>query len=182
MTDLGIWIRKLIDFEKDAKKILGSHESSQHRIVTIEETYENLNVLNIKQDDLLRQGLRCVEVKVFRGAHVLAWAAMVDYMHEWLSLDGFKLLRQVRPKWKNVTSVDAIREYSDFQVIEALHDCGYCRNSMKKALHGLLSIRNECAHPSDYYPDLNATLGYISQLIIRFKTLEKNKRKFFPKP
>ena len=183
MTDLSFWIRNVIEFERDAKKILGKHESSKHRIVTLEDTYKELKALNIHQDDLLRQGLRCIEVNVFRGAHVLSWAAMADYIQEWLSLDGFQKLAQVRPKWKPITSVEELREqYPEYQIIEAFRDCDYCGKSMTKALHGLLSTRNDCAHPSDYYPDLNSSLGYISQLIIRFKTLEKKKKKLFPNP
>jgi hypothetical protein len=42
---------------------------------------------------------------------------------------------------------------------------------MMRTLHGLLSRRNECAHPSEYFPDLNMTLGYISDLIDRIKRL-----------
>ena len=42
-----------------------------------------------------------------------------------------------------------------------------------KALHGLLNKRNECVHPSDYYPDVNETLGFISELFTRAETLQK---------
>lgn len=41
-----------------------------------------------------------------------------------------------------------------------------------KALHGLLNRRNECAHPSEYFPDLNETLGYIGELFKRIKQLQ----------
>ena len=40
-----------------------------------------------------------------------------------------------------------------------------------RALHGLLDRRNECAHPSDYFPDLNMTLGYLGNLFDRVKRL-----------
>jgi hypothetical protein len=42
-----------------------------------------------------------------------------------------------------------------------------------KALHGLLNRRNECAHPSEYFPDLNQTLGYVSELFSRIEWLQK---------
>jgi hypothetical protein len=42
-----------------------------------------------------------------------------------------------------------------------------------KALHGLLSRRNECAHASDYFPDLNETLGYVVELFQRIAYLQK---------
>ena len=44
-----------------------------------------------------------------------------------------------------------------------------------KALHGLLNRRNECAHPSDYFPDLNETLGYLSELFQRIEYLERRR-------
>jgi hypothetical protein len=36
---------------------------------------------------------------------------------------------------------------------------------------GYLDRRNECAHPSDYFPDLNMTLAYITDLVDRIKRL-----------
>jgi hypothetical protein len=44
--------------------------------------------------------------------------------------------------------------------------------TQKKALHGLLNKRNECAHPSDFYPELNETLGYISELFQRIMQMQ----------
>jgi len=183
MTDLAGWITRFVGFEKQAKTILAKHESSLHRIVTVEDTYSRLNALTLRQDDLIRQSLRCVEVGVFRGAHVLSWAAVMDYLHEWLFLDGFKKILAVRPNWKGISTLEELRgNYSEFQIIDAFRDCGYCSKSMEKALKGLLGTRNECAHPSDYYPDLNTTLGYISEVIIRLEMLEKDKAKFFKSP
>uniref|UniRef100_UPI001C5BCF17 hypothetical protein n=1 Tax=Archaeoglobus fulgidus TaxID=2234 RepID=UPI001C5BCF17 len=64
------------------------------------------------------------------------------------------------------------REYPDFQIFEAAKDVGILNKSDMKTLQGLLSKRNECAHPSDYFPDLNETLGYISELLKRIKILQ----------
>ena len=41
-----------------------------------------------------------------------------------------------------------------------------------KSLHGLLSKRNECAHPSDYEPEFSETIGYVSELLNRIKKYE----------
>jgi hypothetical protein len=41
-----------------------------------------------------------------------------------------------------------------------------------KALHGLLNRRNECAHPSDYFPNFNETLGYLAELFQRVAFLQ----------
>ena len=39
-------------------------------------------------------------------------------------------------------------------------------------LHGLLTRRNECAHPSTYLPGLNETLGYIAETLNRIEYLQ----------
>ncbi|MHA1935807.1 MAG: hypothetical protein ACW99V_00995 [Candidatus Thorarchaeota archaeon] len=180
MNDLLKIIQRFIAFENDAKKLLASHESSLHRVITIEETYSKLTGLNLKQDDLFRQAIKCVEFQAFRASHVLSWAAMADYLEEWFALDNFETLLQKRPNWAPIQSVEDLQEnYPDYQLIEAFRDCGYCRKNMEKALKGLLAKRNECAHPSNYYPDLNTTLGYLSDLLIRLEMIEKKKKSFF---
>jgi hypothetical protein len=50
---------------------------------------------------------------------------------------------------------------------------GLCEKSERKALLGVLNKRNECAHPSDFYPGLNESLGYFSELLKRIETLRK---------
>ncbi len=66
-----------------------------------------------------------------------------------------------------------MREYvNEYQLVEACQDLGLSTKNEVKALLGLLNKRNECAHPSNYYPQLNETLGYISEVIQRIKTLQ----------
>jgi hypothetical protein len=60
-------------------------------------------------------------------------------------------------------------------LIDASHDLGLTRKNEVKALQGLLNKRNECAHPSNYFPQLNDTLGYISELLQRIATLQPKK-------
>jgi hypothetical protein len=55
----------------------------------------------------------------------------------------------------------------EFQLIEAARDLGLCTKTEAKALHGLLNKRNECAHPSNYFPSLNESLGYASEILQR---------------
>ena len=76
----------------------------------------------------------------------------------------------LRPKW-NLSAVEDLRDWGEFQVIEAGRDARLYSKTVMKALHGLLTRRNECAHPSDYYPDFNQTLGFISELFQRIELL-----------
>lgn len=165
-------ISKARTFEQEAHVILSVHEASISRIVLLEETYSQLSGLNLRQDEFIRQALRCVENRLFKAAHVMAWAGFMDFMEEKLSSDGLKKLGQVHPKWKGKT-MDELREIvPEYQLIEACQKVGLCNKNETKSLLGLLSKRNECAHPSNYFPGLNESLGYISELLRRIDLLK----------
>jgi len=73
-----------------------------------------------------------------------------------------------------VAAVEDLREVStEYARIEATKVLGLCSKTEMKAYHGLLNKRNECGHPSCYFPDLNETLGYISELLKRIADLQK---------
>lgn len=159
-------------FEAAARGILCRAEDSSARVITLDSSYKSLTGMSLKQDELFRQSLRCVENKLYRAAHVMAWAGLIDFAHEKLGEDGYQKLNAARPKW-SISSPEDMRQWSDYQVIEALRDVGLCRKAGMKALHGLLNRRNECAHPEDYHPGLNEALGYISELLQRLEALKK---------
>jgi len=167
-------LKKAKEFEKEAHKILGMHETAPSRIVLLDESYKKIQGLSVDQDELFKQALRCVENKLFRAAHVMAWAGMMDFLgNKLFSTKYLPELRKVRPNW-NVKNIEQLREEKpEYQIIEACHDVGLFGKTQKKTLHGLLSIRNECAHPSESFPDLNISLGYISNILQRIKLLQK---------
>ena len=159
--------RRTLRFRRQARAILATHESATSRIITLEDSYKQLKTLSVKQDDLFRQALRCVEHSLFRAAHVLAWAGLMDFFEEKIAKDQFKQLSQLKPNWK-LKSIEDLRDIgSDFQVVEAVRELGLCSKTEEKGLKGLLNKRNECAHPTDYSPGLNDTLGYISETLQR---------------
>jgi len=97
----------------------------------------------------------------------------MDFLEEKLAMDNFVRLNKVREKWK-VRSVDNLREnHSDYQIIGAVQALDLCTENEEKALKALLTQRNESAHPSDYEPELNETLGYVSQILKRIGTFQK---------
>ena len=148
------------------------HETSKSRVVVLEDTYRKLAGLSLRQDELFTQALRCTENNLFRAAHVMAWAAFVDFFEQKLASDGFNKLKAARPNW-NFSTIEELREaYPEHQLIDVGRATGLCSKSQTKALHGLLNRRNESAHPSNYEPDLNVTLGYISELLQRLETLK----------
>ena len=169
---------RVTSFETEAHKILGRSESAKKsRIVVLDESYGKLDKLSVKQDDMLRQSLRCIENDVYRAAMILAWAALADYLQEYTARDGFAALNAARPKW-NVKTLEELREnYTEYHIIDAMHAARQLSKGEKKGLHGLLNRRNECAHPSDYFPDLNEALGYFSEVIKRMSDHQKRMAK-----
>lgn len=175
MTDAeGIvrrYLRRVEAFGSAAHEMLATHESAPSRVVLLNETYADLAKLSVRQDDLLRQSIRCVEEGLFRAAHVMAWAGLMDFLEEKLASDGLRRLRAIRTKWK-ARNVEELREnVPESQIVDVARELNLCSKSQAKALHGLLNKRNECAHPSDYYPGYNETLGYISEVIKRIDLL-----------
>lgn len=172
-TQIKKVISRAKEFELEAARILSTHESSRARTITIEQTYSELGGLSLKQDELLRQSLRSIEYSLFRAAHVLSWSAMMDFLEEKLAEDNFQKLQGQYPKWR-VGSVEQLREMApDYQVIEAVRKVGLCSRTEEKALKGLLNKRNECAHPTEYYPRMNESLGYISEILQRIKQFQQ---------
>jgi len=85
----------------------------------------------------------------------------------------FKKLKVVRTKW-NASSLDELREeVSEFQIIEACKDLKLINKSEMRILHGFLSKRNLCAHPSDFFPNFNQTLGYMADILNMIKNFQK---------
>lgn len=163
---------RIADFEVEARTVLGTHEATPERVITLEQSYTALSELSIDQDELFREALRAVELGLFRAAHVLAWAGFVDFLHNYL-WDNFDTeLGIERPKW-SISSAEEFRDHADYGVIETGKVVKAYSNTLMKALHGLLNTRNECAHPSDFFPDLNDAVGYVSSLVKRVDHLQK---------
>lgn len=164
-------LHRIRRFQIDAHTILGRHERAKSRVYLLEQSYHAVDALSTKQQDLLREAIRCVEFDLFRPAHVVAWAALMDLLQEKLSADGLVKLRSVRPKWK-AGSLEELREHvPESQLIDAARELGLLTKNQAKALQGLLNKRNECAHPSGFDPAFNETLGYISEVLRRMEVL-----------
>jgi hypothetical protein len=164
-------LRRIAALEVDARRVLGVHEATPERVITLEQSYAELSVLSVDQDELFREALRAVELGLFRAAHVLGWAGFIDFLHNYL-WDNFQTeLAANRAKWK-LSGAEDFREHTDFAVIETGKAINSYSKTPMKALHGLLNTRNECAHPSDFFPDLNDALGYLSSLFKRIAFLQ----------
>lgn len=173
ITRLLLGVRK---FEKESHEILSAHEGApKSRTLILEETYSRLSGLSLRQDDQFRQSLRCIENGLYRASHVMAWSAFIDFVQEKLGEDGYSRLRSTVKNCTVASSDDLREKYNDHMVIQMVHDVGLVGKTEMKAYHGLLNKRNECAHPSDFYPDHNESLGYVSEPIARLESLQKRR-------
>lgn len=177
MADLDEIVRRIVRAERDARRILATHESSKTRVITVEDTYARLGKLSLRQDDLFWQALRSIENSLYRSAIIMAWAAFMDFVEEKVAEDGFSALNAKYPNWK-ITDIDDLRDSTnDYQIIEALRKVELVTKSEMKSLHGFLSIRNESAHPSGFFPDINEALGFVANLLQRIERIRPKKAK-----
>jgi hypothetical protein len=167
-------IERVARFKDEAHDILGVHEdAAQSRLVRLDRTYRALGKLSLAQDELIRQALTCTEYGLFRPAHVMGWAGFIDFLEQKLGSDGLVKVKAARPNW-TARNIEELREQvPEPQMIEVAQKIGLCNKGETKAMLGLLNKRNECAHPSDYWPDLNQTLGYLAELLSRIDALQK---------
>lgn len=104
----------------------------------------------------------------------MAWAAFMDFLEDKMTADGFVRLHSVRPDWKKLTNLDELREgQTEFALLDAARLLKLLTKAEHKSLQGLLSKRNESAHPSGYKPGLNEALGYVAELLNRIPTINQ---------
>ncbi len=174
MPDLEEIVDRIGLLKRDIDSLVGRHESSPVRVFELQETIRNLKKLTLKQQTMLDEAVTCLQHETYRGAHVLSWAAMADYLETWLVSDK-KKLADLYPDW-NTETLEKLRESSnEFKIISALRKCDCIGKDEEQVLQGLLKRRNLCAHPTDYKPDLNMSVGYLSELKHWFETFEKRR-------
>lgn len=164
-------LERVSAFEAEAKQSFGLHSTTQRRVDQLKQTRASLSSLNLRQEQLFDEAIRCVTAGCHRAAHVAAWAAFVDFLLDMFFADGGVALSANYQSWPN-KSADELREGpAEHQLIQAAQKLKLLTKAEMKTLHGLLSKRNECAHPSGYTPNVNEALGYISELLARISTI-----------
>jgi hypothetical protein len=173
VTDLTAWLTRAKNFEVAAHVVLGENEGAgKSRVVALSQAYEKVKTLSVRQDEMMRESLKCAEYGLNRAAYVMSWAACVDLIKEKLASDQLVKLRAQRQNWPQNADINELAEkFPEYQLIEALRAVGLAGKGEMNALIGLLHRRNECAHPTGYIPTLNETLGYISEVIQRIQKL-----------
>ena len=159
-------------FEAEARQILARLETSPDRVVTLDETRKHIVGLSLQQNELFEEALACIERGIHRAAHVMAWAAFIDALQQKLASDGLVKVRSLKPGWRTYGTVEELRDnVPEFQLINAARDVKLISKSEAKIIHGQLARRNGCAHPSNYRPTMNESIGYVAELLNRIEQL-----------
>lgn len=96
----------------------------------------------------------------------------MDFIHEKINDAGMPAIQLLYPKWPKVQNAVELAEYvPEYQLVESLRKLGITGKTTNKALLSLLDRRNECAHPTNYHPGVNETLGYITECLNRIEAL-----------
>lgn len=160
-------------FEEEAHSILAVLEAAPSRVILLDKMRARLAILSLQQDGLFREALKCIEIGVYRAGHVMGWAAFMDCLERKLASDGLVAVMSRRPQWAKYTSIEELREYiNEYDIITVAREVRLLSKGEMKTLHGMLSTRNQCAHPSDYNPGLNEAVGYVSQLLTHVERLQ----------
>ncbi|MCH7904096.1 MAG: hypothetical protein IH944_05955 [Armatimonadetes bacterium] len=172
-TEISKHAESAVAFEEAAHRIFAKYEGSPSRIITLHASKNALGALSIAQENLFAQALGCTQHSYYRAAHVLAWAAFMDFLQEKLDSDGLLALHVARPAYAKYATLDDLRDWvRDHDFITISKELSLITKSKMKTLHGLLSQRNECAHPGTVEPTMNETLGYISKLLGYIKEIQ----------
>ncbi|MCH8978981.1 MAG: hypothetical protein IH945_07030 [Armatimonadetes bacterium] len=159
--------------EKVCRAILARHEKSTDRIISLDEARKNLAGLTIGQQDRLSSALGCVEHGFFAGAVIFSWAVFIDYLLTRFESDAFAKLYLEMPNWSACASrEDLVELVTDYALVDAAKRVKLLTKAEMKSMHGLLSDRNQCAHPTGYDPDMNEAIGYVSRIIKTISTVE----------
>jgi len=146
----------------DLSSILGKVEGSRYAAASVQKTATKLESLSLDQEALFREAIACLGHKTFRAAMVLAWAALMDYIHDIIASDDLVTVKNHHSAWK-IRQKHDLRDQSDFQVIDFLRVSGFINKTDGKALHGMLNTRNEAAHPGDIKFGHTKALAYIKK-------------------
>lgn len=160
-------------FEAEAHALLETYEDAHRsRSIKLGDILNTLAQLNLQQETMFRQALRCAESGIYLAAHVMAWAACLDVYDQKLASDGLAKVATEYPKWKTTSLEDLREEVNEFSRIDAGKKIGLLTKVQHKSMHGHLHTRNQAAHPTGFDPGINETLGYIEALLKVVRVIE----------
>jgi hypothetical protein len=142
------------------------------------EELSNVGISTEEQEYLL-EALRCLQTDCFRGAIVLMWNAAMYRIHLKISQIGFdnfsnavtdivkrKIFPWVKDSPPHVADVDEFRlKVRDTTTCAGIYGLKLIDLPTTQALHSLLQIRHNCAHPTGYDPTDGEAFGCFTFLL-----------------
>jgi len=167
---LSSWASRARKATAEAHLILSRHERAKSRVILLSDSISKLQTLPIDVQGYFREALECLEHDLRRAANIMAWAGFFAVFSDKLYVGNEAAIRAIRPNWKFKSLVELKELVAEAQIIDVAKEVGFISNPEKRMLHGQLSTRNQCAHPTGYDPTMNSALGYVDDLISRTKT------------
>lgn len=160
------WIKRSNKAKSEAHKILAKHDRSiSSRVVLLDDVLSKLNNLPVDVQDYFRESVICLENELTRAAIVLSWSGFFHVVAEKLMTDHESALRKQRQKWTFSDLAELKANYTEFAILEAAKVVGLIKNAKLREYQGMLSKRNQCAHPTLYKPSLNTAIGYVDDIL-----------------
>ncbi len=161
----GKWASRARKATHEAHAILSIHESSPSRVVLLEELVKKLSGTPIDVQEYFKESIKCLESGLFRAAVVFSWAGHFDVYSEYLYRTHEADIRLIRKNWGFKDVVELREKYAESQILDVGKDVNFINKAKLRILQGQLSQRNSCAHPTMYKPSMNATIGYVDQMV-----------------
>jgi hypothetical protein len=169
--DIPDFVESVKALEAEARRLLEKHEEIRVRATALKPLRERLEGFGLEQNVLLQDSLQAAEAGLFRPAHVLSWGGFIDFLCEYFPVDA---VNREYPKWQ-IESTEDLHRVKEGQLVDAGKKLNLYNQAITNTLHGLLNDRNQLAHGSGYFPELNETLAFLSKLFRVIENLQKRR-------
>lgn len=159
------WARRILRARKDAHLVLASHESSKSRVILLEDLVKSMSGAPVDVQDYFREAIDCLENGLNRSSIIMAWAGHFSLFSEKLLLNHQNDIHCARPKWSFTDLADLKEQVPESQILDVARDVGFIGKALLKMKQGQLSVRNQCAHPTLFRPNMNTAIGYVDDMI-----------------
>ena len=162
---LNDWAVRVMNARKLAHIVLTTHEKSASRVVLLEDLLKTLSGTPVDVQDFFGEAIRCLEQGLYRSGIVLAWAGHFHVFSETLFAKHEGEIRSIRPKWNFRDLSDLKEQVSESQLLDVGKEVKFINRASVRVMQGQLSVRNQCAHPTLYRPNMNAAIGYVDAMV-----------------
>ncbi|MFB2659585.1 hypothetical protein [Shewanella mangrovisoli] len=159
------WVSRVRNAQRAGHVILSVHESAASRIVLLEDLVKKLSGTPVDVQQYFKESVCCLENGLFKAGMVFSWAGHFHVFSEYLYAHHEHDIRESRQKWNFKDLTELKEQYSESQILDVGKEVKFVNRAQLRVLQGQLSQRNQCAHPTMYQPSLNASVGYVDEMV-----------------